>query len=188
MLDDPELITWGQYAAKAWPTLAVVDPEGYVVASMAGEGHAEGLARLVDELVATHTARGTLHRGDGAYVPQPAEATTLRFPGKAVALPRGQLVVADSAHHSVVELDNDGQTVLRRFGSGQRGRADGPAHVARFSEPGGLCRCRRTRPRSPGTTWWSPTRSTISCAASTWLRARSPRSPARASHGAPLWT
>jgi thiol-disulfide isomerase/thioredoxin len=139
VLDDPELITWGQYAAKAWPTLAVVDPEGYVVASMAGEGHAEGLARLVDELVATHTARGTLNRGDGAYVPQQAEATTLRFPGKAIALPRGSLVVADSAHHSVVEFDNDGQTVLRRFGSGQRGRSDGPAHVAQFSEPAGLC-------------------------------------------------
>ena len=53
VLDDPELITWDQYTAKAWPTLTVVDPEGYVVASMAGEGHAEGLARLVDELVAT---------------------------------------------------------------------------------------------------------------------------------------
>ena len=58
VLDDPNLITWDQYAAKAWPTLSVVDPEGYVVASMAGEGHAEGLGRLVDELVRTHTARG----------------------------------------------------------------------------------------------------------------------------------
>ena len=37
-------VTWDQYAAKAWPTLAVVDPTGYLVASMAGEGHAEGLA------------------------------------------------------------------------------------------------------------------------------------------------
>jgi thiol-disulfide isomerase/thioredoxin len=44
VLDDPDLITWQQYAAKAWPTLAVIDPEGYLVASMAGEGHAEGLA------------------------------------------------------------------------------------------------------------------------------------------------
>ena len=33
VLDDPELITWGQYAAKAWPTLAVVDPNGYLVAT-----------------------------------------------------------------------------------------------------------------------------------------------------------
>ena len=41
---------WQQYAARAWPTLAVIDPEGYVVATMAGEGHADGLTRLIDDL------------------------------------------------------------------------------------------------------------------------------------------
>src|SRR6476661_8364857 len=98
VLDDPDLVTWDQYAAKAWPTLSVVDPEGYVVASMAGEGHAEGLARLLDELVAIHSARGTLNRGDGSYVPPPAVETALRFPAKAVVRPTGALLVADSAH------------------------------------------------------------------------------------------
>src|SRR5512132_1349453 len=44
VLDDPALSTWDQYAVRAWPTLAVVDPDGYVVATMAGEGHAAGLA------------------------------------------------------------------------------------------------------------------------------------------------
>jgi len=139
VLDDPDLITWDQYAAKAWPTLAVVDPEGYVVATMAGEGHAEGLARLVDDLVATHTARGTLHRGDGPYVPPAEAATALRFPAKAVRGRERTILVGDSAHHSVAELASDGETVLRRFGSGQRGRADGPADRAAFSEPAGLC-------------------------------------------------
>ena len=140
VLDDPELITWDQYAAKAWPTLCVVDPEGYVVAHMAGEGHAEGLARLVDELVAMHTERGTLRRGDGAYVPSPDPGTTLRFPGKAIVSPAGTLVVVDSAHHSVVELDPSAlDRPVRRIGSGQRGRGDGPAATAGFSEPNGLC-------------------------------------------------
>jgi thiol-disulfide isomerase/thioredoxin len=140
VLDDPELLTWQQYAAKAWPTLSVIDPEGYVVASMAGEGHAEGLSRLIDELIATHEAKGTLHRGDGPYVP-PAEPTSvLRFPGKVVPLDGGTFLVSDSARHSVVELAADGETLLRRIGSGTRGRADGPAELARFSEPQGLCR------------------------------------------------
>ena len=139
VLDDPELHTWQQYAAKAWPTLTVIDPEGYVVASMAGEGHADGLTRLIDELVTVHTAKGTLHRGDGPYVPPTAPATALRFPGKAITTPGGTLLVSDSAHHRVVELDPDGETVLRVFGDGERGRADGPASAARFSEPAGLC-------------------------------------------------
>ncbi|HEX6869690.1 MAG TPA: NHL domain-containing thioredoxin family protein [Micromonosporaceae bacterium] len=137
VLDDPDLVTWDQYAAKAWPTLAVIDPEGYVVAAMAGEGHAEGLARLIDELITTHEAKGTLHRGNGPYVPPPPGDTALRFPGKAIIGPTGTLLVADSAQHSVVEWDHE--TVVRRIGSGQRGRADGAPEQAEFSEPGGLC-------------------------------------------------
>ncbi|MGI5524786.1 NHL domain-containing thioredoxin family protein [Micromonospora sp. CA-259024] len=139
VLDDPEMDMWQQYAARAWPTLSVIDPEGYVVATMAGEGHAEGLARLIDELIATHEAKGTLHRGDGPYVPPPAPETALRFPGKAVLLPNGNLLVSDSARHSLVEVAPDGETPVRRIGSGERGRADGPAGLAAFSEPQGVC-------------------------------------------------
>ena len=139
VLDDPELRMWDQYAAKAWPTLTVIDPEGYVVASMAGEGHAEGLARLIDELVATHDAKGTLRRGDGPYVAPESPATTLRFPGKGLVLPGGNLLVSDSSRHSLVELAGDAETVVRRIGSGARGRTDGDAGHARFSEPQGVC-------------------------------------------------
>ncbi len=138
VLDDPELISWQQYAARAWPTLAVIDPEGYVVATMAGEGHADGLDRLIDELIEEHTAKGTLRPGAGPYVPPPPPPTELRFPGKALALPGGTLLVADSAQHRLVELTADGEKVLRRIGTGSRGRADGPAGQASFSEPQGM--------------------------------------------------
>ena len=130
VVDDGDMHIWQQYAAKAWPTLAVIDPTGYLVASMAGEGHAEGLTRLIDELIAKHTADGTLHRGNGPYVPPPAQDTLLRFPGKAIELPGGTLLVSDSSNHSVVELAADGETLVRRFGSGERGDP--------FNEPQGL--------------------------------------------------
>ncbi|HEX5204110.1 MAG TPA: NHL domain-containing thioredoxin family protein [Actinoplanes sp.] len=130
VIDDADMHLWQQYAAKAWPTLAVIDPTGYLVASMAGEGHAEGLSRLIDELIAKHSADGTLHRGDGPYVPPAPADTLLRFPGKAIELPGGNLLVSDSARHSVVELTPDGETLVRRYGTGERG--------APFSEPQGL--------------------------------------------------
>ncbi|MDM7854893.1 NHL domain-containing thioredoxin family protein [Cellulomonas alba] len=139
VLDDPQLVTWQAYTARAWPTLVVVDPEGYVVAHMAGEGHAHNLAVLVDELVAEHEAKGTLHRGDGPYVAPEPVAGTLRFPAKAVALPNGNLLVADAGHHSIVELAPDAETLVRRIGSGSRGLVDGGPAVARFAEPNGLC-------------------------------------------------
>ncbi|QCB94889.1 NHL domain-containing thioredoxin family protein [Cellulomonas shaoxiangyii] len=139
VLDDPELVTWQAYTARAWPTLVVVDPEGYVVAQMAGEGHAHAVEALVDELVAEHEAKGTLHRGSGPYVPPAPQPSTLRFPAKAVELPGGTLLVADAGHHALTEVAADGGTPVRRIGSGQRGLADGGPDEARFSEPNGLC-------------------------------------------------
>jgi thiol-disulfide isomerase/thioredoxin len=130
VIDDGDMYLWQQYAAKAWPTLAVIDPTGYLVASMAGEGHAEGLTRLIDELIAKHDADGTLHRGNGPYVaPAPAD-TLLRFPGKVIELPGGNLLVSDSARHSLAEIAPDGETLVRRFGTGERGHP--------FTEPQGL--------------------------------------------------
>ncbi len=139
VLDDPELLMWQQYAARAWPTLSVVDPEGYVVATLAGEGHRPALTALLTELVATHEAKGTLHRGNGPYVPPAAEQTDLRFPGKALVLPDGDLLVSSSAQHQLVRLAPDAETVRQRIGSGRRGAADGGPDVAEFSEPAGVC-------------------------------------------------
>lgn len=138
VLDDPELATWKQYAVRAWPTLVVIDPEGYVVAQHAGEGHAHAIEKLVDELESEHAAKGTLRRGDGPYVAPEPVATHLRFPGKALLLPDGGFLVSDTTRHRLVELDADGETVRRHFGTGIRGLSDGGPDEARFSEPQGL--------------------------------------------------
>ena len=127
VLDDPELVTWRAYTARAWPTLVVIDPEGYVVASLSGEGHGPGLAGLVAELVEEHRAKGTLRQGDSPYVPPSPPATRMSFPGKAVGLSDGSFVVSDTAHHQVVHLESDLETERTRWG--------GPGT---FDEPQGL--------------------------------------------------
>lgn len=141
VLDDPDLVTWQAYTARAWPTLAVIDPEGYLVASMSGEGHSAGLAGLIEDLLAEHEDKGTLHRGSGPYVPPEPREGELLFPGKLVRLSRGEhagnLLVADSGHHSYVEYDPTGTQLLQRIGTGERGLTDGSFAHAQFSEPGG---------------------------------------------------
>lgn len=127
VLDDPDLLTWQAYTAKAWPTLVVIDPEGYVVASMSGEGHEHGLSVLIEELIDTHSAKGTLRRGGAPYVPVPPPATALRFPGKAAVLLDGSFLLSDTAHHQLVQLEVDLDTERARFG--------GPSD---FQEPQGL--------------------------------------------------
>ncbi|KIS25636.1 NHL repeat-containing protein [Arthrobacter sp. SPG23] len=167
VLDDPELETWKAYTARAWPTLVVIDPEGYIVAHLSGEGHADGLSVLIPELITQHEAKGTLHRGNGPYVAPEPTSGTLRFPGKALFLPAGRgtsaagtsasgtsdgaapgagsWLVTDTGHHRLVELDTDFHTVLRTYGSGTKGHADGPGAdvdsvkpTAQFNEPQGL--------------------------------------------------
>jgi len=115
VLDDPELETWQAYTARAWPTLVVLDPEGYIVAHLSGEGHVAGLKSLVAELVAEHEAKGTLHRGDGPYVAPPAREGDLRFPGSAIALPDGTMVHTEGtkdARKSIVATKN-GKEIAR---------------------------------------------------------------------------
>lgn len=145
VLDDPELTTWQAYSARAWPTLVVVDPEGYIAAHLSGEGHVAGLHSLVGELVAEHEAKGTLHRGSGPYVPPTPVARDLRFPGKAVSLGArgsrpGSFLVADTGHHRIVELDADLTTVLRAWGGGapDAGAQGGGAPAEAPAETGGL--------------------------------------------------
>ena len=138
VLDDPDLVTWQAYTARAWPTLAVIDPEGYLVATLSGEGHGAGLGEIIEGLIEEHSAKGTLHSGDGPYVPPPAPETDLFYPGKVTKLPSGNLLVADSGHHSLVEYDPAGQTIIRRIGTGERGADDGDFASASFSEPGGI--------------------------------------------------
>lgn len=133
VLDDPELVTWQNYVARAWPTLVLVDPDGYIVAQYSGEGHAHAIDALLGELV---PQASTLTRANSPYVAPVPEPTVLRFPAKAIRLPDGGFLVADAGHHSLVELAPDATTVVRRIGSGERGSTDGP--VPEFSEPNGL--------------------------------------------------
>ncbi len=138
VLDDPELVTWQAYTARAWPTLVLVDPDGYIVAQYSGEGHAHALEALLAELVPQHERAGTLTRGRSPYVAPAPEPTDLRFPAKAIRLANKGFLVADAGHHSLVELAADATTDVRRIGSGERGLTDGPADEARLSEPNGL--------------------------------------------------
>jgi thiol-disulfide isomerase/thioredoxin len=146
VLNDADMATWDAYSARAWPTLVLVDPEGFVVAHLSGEGHANGLALQLEALVAEHEARGTLHRGEGPYVAPERHEGLLSFPSKALWLPAGRTatpgwLVADAAAHRLVLLDPRDPhlaTPLAVVGDGVRGLVDGPPGQARFSEPAGL--------------------------------------------------
>ena len=133
VFNDPELQLWQQYAVRAWPTLVLIDPDGYLVAQAAGEGQTSGLRLLIDQLIDRH--RDSLRRGDHPYRPPVPQPAALRFPAKAVRTagrPAGRRRRASPAG-----ADRAG----RRHGAApdrqrRAGPADGP--VASFAEPNGL--------------------------------------------------
>ena len=159
VVDDAQLFTWRQYAVRAWPTLALVDPEGYVIAQLSGEGHAHHLAALLDQLLPVYAERGSLGAAHAAPTPSALAASpltasaladsaltdsalaapALHFPSKVTVLPGGDLLVSDTASHRLVRLAADAETVLAVIGRGQPGLVDGGADQACFNEPGGTC-------------------------------------------------
>jgi thiol-disulfide isomerase/thioredoxin len=140
VVNDADFRIWNSYAVRAWPTQVLIDPAGYVVGQVAGEGNYEVIDRAVGELVADARRRGTLDGRPLKFALESAKTgdLPLAFPGKVLADGRGdRLFVSDSNHNRVVVTRLDG-TLLYTVGSGERGRADGDFARASFDAPQGL--------------------------------------------------
>jgi hypothetical protein len=141
VVNDRQFRLWRAYAVQAWPTIVVIDPSGYVVATRPGEFTAGQLAPALERLIAAAAERGTLRRAAISLTPdQPSLSSgTLRFPGK-VTLDRGRVAISDSGHHRVlVGVVRDGGRAIDAtgvWGDGEPGFVDGAA--PRFDTPQGL--------------------------------------------------
>jgi DNA-binding beta-propeller fold protein YncE len=140
VVNDADFRIWNAYAVRAWPTQVLIDPAGYVVGQVAGEGHYDVLDQAIGELIAEAKKRGTLDTRPLKFALERAKTgdLPLAFPGKILADEKGdRLFVADSNHNRVVVTRLDG-TLLYTIGSGVRGRRDGPFDAATFDGPQGL--------------------------------------------------
>jgi len=114
VLDDPDLTTWQQYGVKGWPTLVVVDPEGYVVGGIAGEGSGPVVLSAVEKAVTEYDAQNTLVRGAVAglwgSVPLDAGLRTISFPASVATDTTGRrLAITDSGNGRIVVCDLQGR-------------------------------------------------------------------------------
>jgi thiol-disulfide isomerase/thioredoxin len=116
VLDDPELETWQQYGVRAWPTLVVIDPDGYVVAMASGEGNGPALAGVIEQLL---DGRSDLAVGPAFTPVALGSETTLAFPGKVASDGGSRLAVADTGDDRVLVCDLDG-AILQEFGGFQQ--------------------------------------------------------------------
>lgn len=138
VVNDARFAIWQQYGVRSWPTLLMIDPEGYAVAAYSGEGNLARIDRDIQLLIQTYpevTKQTPFH-----VTHEEAPATPLRYPGKVLAdFEHARLVIADSNHNQIVVCTPDG-AVLARIGSGAIGRADGTYDSATFNHPQGMAR------------------------------------------------
>jgi DNA-binding beta-propeller fold protein YncE len=139
VINDPRHVFWERMEISSWPTLVLIDPEGYVVAITRGETTFEKIDKVLKPGVAYYARKGLLRREPlRLELPETAPATPLRFPGKVLADETGgRLFIADSNHNRIVIARLDGE-LITTIGSGATGRADGDFHVAEFNRPQGL--------------------------------------------------
>ena len=141
VVNDHTYILWRQFNVRAWPTMALIDPEGMRVGTIAGEGNWDFLNESIGALIKEHEAKGTLKKGAFPLLHREPEIATslLSFPGKIIADEfQSKLWIADSNHHRILQTDLLGnvQTII---GSGKTGLQDGPFAQATFNQPQGLC-------------------------------------------------
>jgi DNA-binding beta-propeller fold protein YncE len=125
---------------RAWPTQILIDPAGYVIGSVSGEGNYELIDQVVDKVVAEFRKRGELNVDPLKLTLERAKVgdLPLAFPGKLLADAKSdRLFIADSNHNRIIVTKLDG-TFVETIGTGERGAVDGPFDKAGFYRPQGL--------------------------------------------------
>jgi DNA-binding beta-propeller fold protein YncE len=140
--NDAEYRVWQSYGVRAWPTQVLIDPAGYVIGSVSGEGNYELIDQVIAKAVAEARKRGELNETPLQLTLERAKVgdLPLAFPGKILADAKGdRLFIADSNHNRLVVTRLDG-TLVETIGTGTPGAADGSFDKASFYRPQGMAR------------------------------------------------
>lgn len=135
---DSDFSVWQQYAVRAWPTLMVIDPAGYVIGCVSGEGNRDVLDQLIEQVIREHREKGTINFQELSLTLEKQRqplTTPLAFPGKVLAT-QDKLFIADSGHHRIIVSTLNGE-ILHLIGS-CKGLTDGSFAEAQFFGPQGM--------------------------------------------------
>jgi sugar lactone lactonase YvrE len=138
VVNDSQFRIWRSYGVRAWPTLILINPEGYVAGVVSGEGHYELLDEAISALIAEFSEKGKMDKTPLVLALEKHKEldTILSFPGK-VLVSSDRLFISDSNHNRIVIADLDGN-VTDIIGSGEAGASDGNFEEATFDKPQGM--------------------------------------------------
>lgn len=140
IVNDADFAIWRSYSVNAWPTRYLIDPAGYIIGKLSGEGGYEALDKAIADSIAEFRRRGELNEAPLKLVLERAKVgdLPLAFPGKVLADQKSdRLFIADSDHNRIVLAKLDG-TLVETIGTGAHGAVDGPFDLATFFRPQGM--------------------------------------------------
>ncbi len=140
VVNDPDFIIWSLYRANAWPTIVLVDPNGRIVGSRAGEGVYDAFQPAIEQLVADFDEERLIDRTPIDLDLEAAAVTSavLSFPSTVLADEAGErLFIVDAGHNRILISGLDGE-LRTAIGSGVEGMEDGSFDEASFNQPAGL--------------------------------------------------
>src|SRR5256714_8201871 len=135
IVNDADFNIWRAYAVDAWPTRYLIDPAGYIIGRLSGEGGYETLDKTIADTLAEFRKRGELNEAPLKLVLERAKIgdLPLAFPGKIIADEKNnRLFIADSDHNRIVVAKLDG-TLVDVIGNGAHGMVSGSFESASFS-------------------------------------------------------
>lgn len=140
IVNDADFKIWNAYAVNAWPTRYLIDPAGYIIGRLSGEGGYEALDKAIADSIAEFRKRGELNEAPLKLVLEKAKVgdLPLAFPGKVITDEKNdRLFIADSDHNRIVITKLDG-TLIETIGTGVHGKDDGAFDRAMFFRPQGM--------------------------------------------------
>src|SRR5262249_35099085 len=140
VVNDGEFSIWSSYAARAWPTLVLIDPDGYVANNYSGENLYDELDAAIGKLASDYRAKGKLNEQPLKLVLERQKIINgnLSFPAKVLADQAGnRLFISDSNYNRIVITTLEGE-LIDIVGNGSIGRFDGDYKTASFNHPQGM--------------------------------------------------
>lgn len=143
VVNDSEFRIWRSYGVRAWPTLVVINPEGYVAGAVSGEGNFEILDKVIKTLIEEYSKEGKINNTPINFALEKYKSieTILSFPGKVATNGKvgnlGLIFISDSNNNRIIISDIDGN-IKDIIGSGNEGKDDGHFETASFKKPQGI--------------------------------------------------
>lgn len=142
VVNDSEFIVWRNFAARAWPTVVLIDPEGRIAMSAAGEGVYHKFAGPIGKMAETYAAGGKLDMKplELSLESSKIERQLLSFPGKVHVDEVGErLFISDQNHNRIVIVHPHTGELIDIIGGGEYALTDGKFEDAAFKHPQGIC-------------------------------------------------